>query len=112
MTDFSQTDIYTDVSLVDDPWPYFEYLRSQGPIAPLPHRKVLAVTGFEEALAIYADPASFSSINSVTGPIPDLPFVPRETTLPNRSSNIGRRFRSGVRFPGSTHRFTDRCGRC
>lgn len=76
MTDFSQTDIYTDVSLVDNPWPYFEYLREQGPITPLPHRKVLAVTGFEEALAIYADTANFSSVNAVTGPIPDLPFTP------------------------------------
>jgi len=75
MTDFSQTDIYTDVSLVDDPWPYFEYLREQGPITPLPYRKVLAVTGFEEALAIYADTANFSSVNAVTGPIPDLPFT-------------------------------------
>jgi len=76
MTDFSQTDIYTDLSLADDPWPYFEYLREQGPIARLPYRNVLAVTGFEEALAIYADTASFSSVNSVTGPIPDLPFAP------------------------------------
>ena len=76
MADFSQTDIYTDISLVDDPWPYFEYLRAQGPIARLPHRNVLAVTGFEEALAIYADTANFSSVNAVTGPIPDLPFVP------------------------------------
>lgn len=77
MTDYSQTDIYTDLALVDDPWPYFEYLREQGPITPLPHRKVLAVTGFEEALAIYADTANFSSVNSVTGPIPDLPFAPQ-----------------------------------
>ncbi len=76
MTDYSQTDIYTDVSLADDPWPYFEYLREQGPITTLPHRKVLAVTGFEEALAIYADTTNFSSVNSVTGPIPDLPFSP------------------------------------
>lgn len=76
MTDFAQTDVYTDISLVDDPWAYFEFLRAQGPITPLPYRNVLAVTGFEEALAIYADPINFSSINSVTGPIPDLPFEP------------------------------------
>lgn len=77
MTDFSKIDIYTDVSLVDDPWPYFEYLRAQGPITRLPYRNVLAVTGFEEALAIYSDPVNFSSVNSVTGPIPDLPFEPQ-----------------------------------
>ena len=74
MTDFSQTDIYTDLSQVDDPWSYFEYLREQGPITPLPYRNVVAVTGFDEALAIYADTVNFSSVNAVNGPLPDLPF--------------------------------------
>lgn len=76
MTDFSKIDIYTDAALVDDPWPYFEYLRAQGPITRLPHRNVVAVTGFAEALAIYADTENFSSVNAVTGPLPDLPFAP------------------------------------
>ncbi|MDB5724648.1 MAG: Cytochrome [Novosphingobium sp.] len=75
MTDFSQTDIYTDAALVNDPWAYFEYLREQGPITPLPYRNVVAVTGFEEALAIYADTVNFSSVNAVNGPLPDLPFT-------------------------------------
>ena len=46
MTDFATADFFTDTSLIENPFPYFEYLRSQGPIARLPHRNVLAVTGY------------------------------------------------------------------
>ena len=35
------------------------------------------VTGYDEAVAIFADPQTFSSCNSVTGPFPGLP-VPLE----------------------------------
>lgn len=100
MTDYSQTDIYTDVSLVDDPWPYFEYLREQGPITRLPHRNVLAVTGFEEALAIYADSASFSSVNSVTGPIPDLPFAPHEDDIADQIAEHRSQIPFGMEVSG------------
>jgi cytochrome P450 len=100
MTDYSQTDIYTDVSLVDDPWPYFEYLRNQGPITPLPHRKVLAVTGFEEALAIYADPANFSSVNSVTGPIPNLPFSPHGDDIADQIADHRSQIPFGMEVSG------------
>lgn len=77
MQDFERVDFFTDLSLVDDPYPYFEYLRSLGPVCRLPYRNVVAVTGYEEALAVYRDPKTFSSCNAVTGPIPDLPFVPQ-----------------------------------
>jgi cytochrome P450 len=36
----------------------------------------VAVTGYDEALAVYRDHDAFSSCNVVTGPIPDLPFTP------------------------------------
>jgi len=76
MTHFDTVDFYTDKELVENPYPYFEYLRSQGPIARLPQRNVLAVTGYAEALEIVNDPKTFSSANSATGPIPELPFEP------------------------------------
>lgn len=76
MTNFATADFFTDTSLIENPFPYFEYLRSQGPIARLPHRNVLAVTGYAEALEILNDPQTFSSANAATGPIPDLPFEP------------------------------------
>ncbi|MEE2732072.1 MAG: cytochrome P450 [Pseudomonadota bacterium] len=76
MTDFATVDFYTDSSLIENPFPYFEYLRSQGPIARLPHRNVLAVTGYAEAIEILNDPKAFSSANAATGPLPDLPWEP------------------------------------
>ena len=75
MTDFETVDFFTDESLVPDPYPYFDYLRSKCPVAPASKFEVLAVTGHEEALAVYKDPA-FSSVVSVAGPFSGLPFGP------------------------------------
>lgn len=76
MSNFETIDFFTDPSLVVDPMPYFEYLRSQGPITALPMRNTMGVTGYEEAVAIINDPKTFSSANAATGPIPDYPFTP------------------------------------
>ena len=73
MTDLSRTDYFTDPSLVDDPYAYYEFLRSLGPVHQEPFQGVFAVTGYEEALAIYRDDETFSSCNSVGGPFPGLP---------------------------------------
>lgn len=75
MTDFETADFFTDESLVPDPYPYFDYLRSKCPVAPATPFGVLAVTGYEEALAVYKDPA-FSSCVSVAGPFSGMPFGP------------------------------------
>lgn len=76
MTDFETVDFYTDPALIENPFPYFEHLRSKGPIAPMPHYNVLAVTGYAEAIEILNDPKTFSSSNAATGPIPELPWEP------------------------------------
>jgi cytochrome P450 len=73
---YSDIDFFTDLSLVDDPYPYFEYLRSSGPVKRLPAHNVVAVTGFEEAITVLLDPEHYSSINAVTGPLPPVPFTP------------------------------------
>lgn len=73
MTDLSRIDYFTDPSLVEDPYAYYEYLRSLGPVHQEPYQDVFAVTGYEEALAIYRDDETFSSCNSVGGPFPGLP---------------------------------------
>lgn len=75
MTDFESVDFFTDESLVPDPYPYFEYLRAKCPVTPASPYGVLAVTGYEEALAVYKDPA-FSSCIAVAGPFSGLPFGP------------------------------------
>jgi len=76
MTDFETVDYFTDQSLVADPFPYFEHLRGKCPVTQLPHRGVMAVTGYELASEVWRDNATFSSCNAVTGPFPGLPVEP------------------------------------
>lgn len=77
MVDYAKADFYSDTDLVEDPHAYFDYLRAQGPVTRLPHRNVVAVTGYDETVQVMLDPEHFSSINAVTGPIPGLPFEPQ-----------------------------------
>ena len=74
---YAQIDFFRDESLVEDPYPFFRYLREQCPVVREPHHGVMMVTGYAEAVEIYNDPARFSSCNSVTGPFPGFP-VPLE----------------------------------
>ena len=74
---FEGVDFFTDPSLVEDPYPYYDYLRSRSPVLPLAHHGVVAVTGYDEALAVYRDVETFSSCNSVVGPFARFP-VPLE----------------------------------
>ncbi len=78
MTDFETVDFFTDESLVPDPYPYFDHLRSKCPVAHATPFNVLAITGYDEALAVYKDPA-FSSCVSVAGPFSGMPFGPGDT---------------------------------
>ncbi|BBY79192.1 cytochrome P450 [Mycolicibacterium pulveris] len=78
MTDFETVDFFTDESLIPDPYPYFDHLRSKCPVTPATPFNVLAVTGYEEALAVYKDPA-FSSCISVAGPFSGMPIGPGDS---------------------------------
>jgi cytochrome P450 len=75
VTDYESTNFFTDQSLVPDPYPYFDHLRAKCPVLDQPHQGVLAVTGHEEALAVYRD-AAMSACVSVAGPFSGLPFAP------------------------------------
>lgn len=57
--------------------PFFNGLRDQAPVVRLQRRDVVAVTGYAEALQVYADTDNFSSVNAITGPPPELPFTPQ-----------------------------------
>lgn len=106
MTQFASVDFFTDLSLVDDPYPYFEYLRSLGPVVRLPHRNVVAVTGYEESVAVHNDRQTFSSCNAVTGPIPDLPFVPDGDDISEQIDRFRPQMPMGnqiVTFDGAAH---------
>jgi len=73
MSNSDDIDFFTDASVVADPFPYFDALREQCPVRREPHHDVVMVTGYEEAVAVYHDTATFSSCNSVTGPFPGFP---------------------------------------
>ena len=77
MGDWRTLDFFTDESLVEDPYPYFDELRGECPVLRLPHLGVVAVTGYDEAWDVYRDTESFSSCNSVIGPYATFP-VPLE----------------------------------
>jgi cytochrome P450 len=76
-TDFDAIDFFRNRSLYQDPYPYYEYLRAKAPVWREPHHGVVMITGYEEAIAVYRDTATFSSCNAVTGPFAGFP-VPLE----------------------------------
>jgi cytochrome P450 len=73
---FDEIDFFTDESLIPDPYPYFEFLRSRCPVYREQHHGVVAVTGYNEAVEVYRDHQTFSSCNAVMGPFPGIPFQP------------------------------------
>jgi cytochrome P450 len=77
VTHYDSVDFFTDQSLIEDPYPYFDHLRTKCPVLPTAHYGVIAVTGYEEASQIYLDSETFSSCNSVIGPFATFP-VPLE----------------------------------
>src|SRR3954471_22826041 len=77
MTDFATVNFFKDRTVQDDPYQYYEWLREQSPVWQEPKYGVYMVTGYDEALSVYKDPATFSSCNTVAGPLTRCP-VPLE----------------------------------
>jgi cytochrome P450 len=75
--DWKTLDYFDDESLNDDPYEYFDALRSECPVLHLSHLGVVAVTGYDEIQDVYRDTETFSSCNSVVGPYAMFP-VPLE----------------------------------
>ncbi|MCZ8378710.1 cytochrome P450 [Mycobacterium sp. CPCC 205372] len=81
MTDYDTIDYFTDPSLVPDPHPYYDHMRSKCPVQPEPHYGVLAITGYEAANSVLKDSDTFSSCIALGGPFPPLPFTPEGDDL-------------------------------
>jgi cytochrome P450 len=77
LSDWTTIDYFNDESLNEDPYAYFDELRSECPVLLLPHLGVVAVTGYDEIQDVYRDTDTFSSCNSVVGPYAMFP-VPLE----------------------------------
>lgn len=75
-TDFDSVDYFTDPSLVPDPHPYYDHIRSKDPVCCPITNNVLAVTGWEAANSVYKDSENFSSCVAVMGPFTPMPFTP------------------------------------
>jgi cytochrome P450 len=94
--DYGDVDFFSDPRLVADPYPFYDYLRAQCPVTPVPRSGVVAVTGYEELTEVYRNNATYSSVNSSLGPFP-LPF---EVTGNDISEQIEAH---RDRFPMSEH---------
>jgi cytochrome P450 len=72
-SDFDAIDFFRARPLYQDPYPYYEYLRSHGPVWREPHHGVVMVTGYDEAIAVLNDTATWSNCNTVSGPFASFP---------------------------------------
>lgn len=72
-----EPDFFTDPAVIQDPRSYFAQIRAANPVHREPHHGSLMVTGFDEAMEVLnRTDGSFSSVVSVLGPLPGLPFKP------------------------------------
>jgi cytochrome P450 len=70
-------DFFSDRTIIDDPRSYFDRLRSQCPVTKEPYHGTLMVTGYDAVTEVLnRRDDTFSSVVSVIGPIPPLPFEP------------------------------------
>jgi cytochrome P450 len=97
MTELENLDFFTDQTLVADPYPYMEAMRSGCPVRREPHKNVMMVTGYDEALAVFGDSENFSSCSAVTGPFPGFP-VPLEGRSDDEVSELIDKHRSELPF--------------
>jgi len=69
-------DYFTDLSLLKDPYAFFDAAREDSPVAQMPDRNAVLVTGFAEAVEVLLNTTDFSSAGVVGGPVAPMPFVP------------------------------------
>ena len=54
--DLASVDYFFDPEILQDPYPYYDHARAQGPVAPGMPYDAIAITGYEEAVAVFNDP--------------------------------------------------------
>ncbi|WP_334183784.1 cytochrome P450 [Novosphingobium sp.] len=70
-----ERDYYTDMSVLLDPYGWFEEMRAKGPVCRMANRDLWLVTGFEAAVEILNNANDWSNAISVSGPLLPLPFA-------------------------------------
>jgi cytochrome P450 len=76
MSEFNTMEFLSDESLIADPYGYIAERRAQCPLNRDPDQHLLAITGYDAAMAVYQDSQRFSACNTVIGPFAPLPFEP------------------------------------
>jgi cytochrome P450 len=72
-----EPDFFSDMQVIHDPRSYFDQLRSKCPVMREKYQGTFMVTGYDEVADVLArKDGTFSSVVSVVGPIPPLPFQP------------------------------------
>jgi cytochrome P450 len=69
-------DFFSDPSVVEDPFSYYDFVRAHGHVWREPHHGCFVVTGYDEITAVLRDTGTFSSCNAFGGPFPGLPEQP------------------------------------
>jgi cytochrome P450 family 150 subfamily A5 len=95
--EFEAHDFFRSDRFVTDPYPYFDYLRKQSPVTREPHQGVVMVTGYDEAIQVYNDPARFSSVMSTSGPFAGCP-IPLEGRGGDDISELIEEYRDQTAF--------------
>jgi cytochrome P450 len=95
--EFEAHDFFRSDRFVNDPYLYFDYLREQSPVVREPHQGIVMVTGYNEALEVYNDPARFSSCMSTTGPFAGCP-IPLEGRENDDISELIEEYRGQTAF--------------
>jgi len=73
--DQSYPDFYSDPKVIDEPREYFELMRSKCPVMQEQYHGSVMVTGYDEVMEVLnARDDTYSSVVSVLGPLPPLPF--------------------------------------
>jgi cytochrome P450 len=76
MTDV-EPDFFKDPRVIEDPRAYFDRVRARCPVLREKYHDTFMVTGYEEVADVLSrKDGTFSSVVSVLGPIPPLPFKP------------------------------------
>ncbi len=67
MTEFESVNFFIDRAVQDNPYPYFDWARSQSPVWREPNYGMFIITGYQEAMAVYNDPATFPENEPASG---------------------------------------------
>lgn len=95
--EFEEHDFFRSNRFVTDPYAYFNFLRERSPVVREPHQGIVMVTGYDEALAVYNDPETYSSCMSTSGPMGGCP-IPLEGRGDEDISELIEAFRDQTPF--------------